>query len=67
MSIIGTAQPYRDAYFYSEAFATERWYRIYLPKNYSSAQHLQYPVVYYFHGYGGRYKWDAYALDDDVH
>tara|TARA_R110001592_G_scaffold96331_4_gene276713 strand:- start:9442 stop:11334 length:1893 start_codon:yes stop_codon:yes gene_type:complete len=23
--------------------------------------------VYYFHGYGGRYKWDAYDLEDDVH
>ncbi|NND08212.1 MAG: hypothetical protein HKN87_17670 [Saprospiraceae bacterium] len=67
MSASGISQNYLDASFYSDAFETERWYRIYLPKNYRDTKHLQYPVVYYFHGYGGRYKWDAYALEDDVH
>ncbi|MCK5701138.1 MAG: hypothetical protein KAI29_08300, partial [Cyclobacteriaceae bacterium] len=22
---------------------------------------------YYFHGYGGRYKWDGYDLEDDIY
>ncbi|WP_339713569.1 alpha/beta hydrolase-fold protein [Cyclobacterium amurskyense] len=60
-------EPYQDVSFYSDAFATERNYRIYLPGDYAEQADKQYPVVYYFHGYGGRYKWDAYDLGDDVH
>ena len=58
---------FQDVSFYSEAFATERNYRIYLPDDYVDQSEKQYPVVYYFHGYGGRYKWDAYDVEDDVH
>ncbi len=58
--------PYSDISFYSEAFQTERMYRIYLPKNYQNNQDKRYPVVYYFHGFGGRYKWDSHSVTDDI-
>ena len=57
---------YKDVSFYSEAFQTERLYRIYLPENYKQNTDKRYPVIYYFHGFGGRYKWDAYDLKDDI-
>ncbi len=60
------AQEYKDIEFYSPAFQTDRLYRIYLPKNYDRDSDKKYPVVYYFHGYGGRYKWDEYTVEDDV-
>lgn len=56
---------YRDDHFFSEAFQTERWYRIYLPQGYEENAEKRYPVIYYFHGWGGRYKWDSYDLKDD--
>jgi pimeloyl-ACP methyl ester carboxylesterase len=62
-----TPTTYQDIPFYSEAFDTERNYRIYLPGDYAADPDKHYPVVYYFHGYGGRYKWDTYELEDDVH
>ncbi len=58
---------YQDVSFYSDAFQTDRWYRIYLPDGYDEHSEKRYPVVYYFHGYGGRYKWDGYDLDDDIY
>lgn len=57
----------RDVSFYSNAFQTNRWYRIYLPENYDRNLKTTYPVIYYFHGYSGRYKWDGYDLTDDIH
>ncbi len=54
-----------DIPFYSQAFNTERWYRIYLPTDYNENLTKRYPVVYYFHGWGGRYKWDNYNVTDD--
>ena len=58
--------PYRDVTFRSDAFQTDRQYRIYLPSGYQQHPDARYPVVYYFHGWGGRYKWDNYDLDDDI-
>ena len=58
-------KPYQDVEYFSEAFDTKRNYRVYLPKNYDESK--KYPVVYYFHGWSGRYKWDAYGLEDDVY
>lgn len=58
---------YRDISFHSEVLATDRNYRIYLPGNYDQNKAVRYPVVYYFHGFGGRYKWDTYDVEDDVH
>ncbi len=62
----GNGNTYRDISFYSNAFKSERWYRIYLPKDYDRKVAKKYPVVYYFHGYGGRYKWDTYDIEEDV-
>ncbi len=56
--------PYQDVEYFSDVFDTVRNYRIYLPENYNRNQ--AYPVVYYFHGWSGRYKWDAYDLEYDV-
>jgi len=58
---------YQDVAFFSEAFQTDRNYRIYLPENYNNRSDERFPVIYYFHGYGGRYKWDSYDVEDDVH
>jgi len=55
----------KDSSFFSRAFETERRYRIYLPSDYDDQPEKRYPVVYYFHGWGGRYKWDNYKLEDD--
>lgn len=55
----------KDSSFYSQAFATERFYRIYLPSDYYLNSSKEYPVIYYFHGYGGRYKWDEYDITYD--
>ena len=55
----------KDSSFFSRAFETERRYRIYLPSDYYSQPGKRYPVVYYFHGWGGRYKWDNYQPEDD--
>ena len=55
----------KDSAFFSQAFDTERWYRIYLPSDYNVNASKRYPVIYYFHGWGGRYKWDNYTLEDD--
>ncbi|MEE9463918.1 MAG: alpha/beta hydrolase-fold protein [Bacteroidales bacterium] len=55
----------KDSSFFSQAFNTERWYRIYLPSDYDVNDSKRYPVIYYFHGWGGRYKWDNYQLEDD--
>ncbi len=57
---------YQDVSFYSDAFQTDRLYRIYLPDNYNENSNKRYPVVYYFHGFAGRYKWDAYDLEHDI-
>ncbi len=56
---------YRDEHFFSKSFQTERWYRIYLPEGYDTHPEKRYPVIYYFHGWGGRYKWDSYTLKED--
>jgi len=59
-------ESYKDVSFFSDAFQTDRWYRIYLPADYNENSNKCYPVVYYFHGFAGRYKWDAYDLEADI-
>ncbi len=54
-----------DASFYSKAFQSRRNYRIYLPANYNTDIKKKYPVIYYFHGWSGRYKWDYMSPKDD--
>jgi len=46
---------YRDSTYYSMVLKTNRNYRIFLPKNYNSSQ-AAYPVIYLFHGWGGRFN-----------
>lgn len=54
-----------DHSFFSKAFKTERMYRIYLPSNYYKNTDKKYPVIYFFHGWSGRYKWEAYNISSD--
>jgi S-formylglutathione hydrolase FrmB len=54
-----------DTSHYSQAFQAERSYRVYLPTDYNTNVTKSYPVIYYFHGWGGRYKWDIYDVSDD--
>ncbi len=56
---------YEDHSFYSKEFQSERFYRIYLPASYEKNPNKRYPVVYYFHGFSGRYKWEAYSIAHD--
>lgn len=52
--------PYQDLTHYSQAFGTEKTYRIYLPEGYEKLE-KQYPVIYFFHGWGGRFFKDDSA------
>ena len=54
------AQPFQDKTHYSHVFAQEKTYRIYLPDNYKLSD-KKYPVIYFFHGWGGRYYKDDNA------
>ncbi|MFA5418685.1 MAG: alpha/beta fold hydrolase [Bacteroidales bacterium] len=45
---------------YSQVFGKEKKYRLYLPANYNRSE-KKYPVVYFFHGWGGRYFKDDNA------
>ena len=60
-----TAFAQKDSSFYCKSFNTVRYYRIYLPADYDSNPEKRYPVVYYFHGWSGRYKWDYYDVTED--
>ncbi len=52
---------YQDKSHFSLAFNAERSYRVYLPEGYGNDT-KDYPVIYYFHGYGGRHYKDYNAL-----
>jgi enterochelin esterase-like enzyme len=54
------APPYRDLSHTSKVFGREKKYRLYLPAGYDRGD-KRYPVVYYFHGWGGRYFKDDNA------
>lgn len=56
-----TAAPYSDTSHYSQVFGHEKSYRLYLPKGYESSG-KRYPVIYFFHGWGGRHFKDDNAL-----
>ncbi|HET6559473.1 MAG TPA: alpha/beta fold hydrolase [Prolixibacteraceae bacterium] len=55
-----TTPPYEDKAHYSKVFGTEKPYRIYLPDSYASSN-KKYPVIYFFHGWGGRHFKDDNA------
>ena len=46
---------------FSKVFNREKHYTLYLPNGYDTSQKT-YPVVYFFHGWGGRYFKDDSAL-----
>ncbi len=52
---------YKDKKHFSNAFKKEKTYRIYFPIGYENSK-KNYPVIYYFHGWGGRYYKDDNAL-----
>ena len=54
------AQPYQDITHYSQVFGKQKTYRLYLPNNYKLSG-KKYPVIYFFHGWGGRYYKDDSA------
>ncbi len=43
----------------SKVFQEERHYRIFLPPDYYSKTDKRYPVIYFFHGFGGRFNGPA--------
>lgn len=52
--------PYEDITHYSQVFSKEKTYRLYLPDGYKQSK-KKYPVIYFFHGWGGRYYKDDSA------
>ncbi|HEY4205350.1 MAG TPA: alpha/beta fold hydrolase, partial [Puia sp.] len=51
---------YQDLTHYSKVFGHEKYYRLYLPQGYAGASR-KYPVIYFFHGWGGRHFKDDNA------
>src|SRR3981081_2092608 len=62
----GDTAPYRDLTHYSKVFGQDRWYRLYLPAGYKRGESRRYPVIYFFHGWGGRHFKDDNAKLDYV-
>jgi len=57
---ISQTPPYQDLSHESEVFGRSKNYRIYLPEGYGQST-KRYPVIYFFHGNGGRYYMDPSA------
>jgi len=53
--------PFTDTSHFSQVFGHDKFYRLYLPKGYESSG-KRYPVIYFFHGWGGRHFKDDNAL-----
>jgi enterochelin esterase-like enzyme len=58
-NIAGKA-PYQDLTHFSRVFGKEKYFRLYLPDDYDQGKD-RYPVIYFFHGWGGRYFKDDNA------
>ncbi len=54
---------FEDLSHFSEKFGHDKSYRIYLPNDYSTSD-KHYPVIYFFHGWGGRHFSDDNAKLD---
>ncbi len=52
--------PYQDLSHGSQVFGREKHYRLYLPRDYNQSGN-RYPVIYFFHGWGGRHYTDPSA------
>lgn len=53
-------EPYRDLTHESKVFGHPKYYRLYLPTGYAQSN-KRYPVIYFFHGWGGRHFKDDNA------
>lgn len=53
-------EPYQDLTHESAVFGHKKFYRLYLPSGYA-ASGKRYPVIYFFHGWGGRHSSDDNA------
>jgi enterochelin esterase-like enzyme len=58
--VVHRAMPYQDLQHHSKVFGREKPYRLYLPKDYHTSAE-RYPVIYFFHGWGGRHYRDDNA------
>jgi enterochelin esterase-like enzyme len=52
---------FQDRSHFSKVFNTQKHYRLYLPAGYQKSN-VKYPVIYFFHGWGGRHFKDDNAL-----
>ncbi|MCF0069107.1 alpha/beta fold hydrolase [Dyadobacter sp. CY261] len=52
--------PYQDLTHDSKVFGHQKYYRLYLPEGYAQSG-KRYPVIYFFHGWGGRHFMDDNA------
>lgn len=57
---VGKSEPYQDLSHSSKVFGKEKHYRLYLPDGYEGGKD-RYPVIYFFHGWGGRHYMDPSA------
>jgi pimeloyl-ACP methyl ester carboxylesterase len=57
---VAQTHPYRDLAHDSKVFGRSKTFRLYLPENYEQSTE-RYPVIYFFHGWGGRYFKDESA------
>ncbi len=55
-----SAKPYFDLEHESKVFGHKKFYRLYLPAGYTTSS-KRYPVIYFFHGWGGRHFKDDNA------
>ncbi|MHA4809451.1 alpha/beta fold hydrolase [Flavitalea flava] len=55
-----SATAYQDLTHDSKVFGHPKYYRLYLPKGYGQSTR-RYPVIYFFHGWGGRHFMDDNA------
>ena len=65
LSFVARALPYQDLSHFSDVFGKEKTYRLYLPADYNRSAGA-YPVIYFFHGWGGRHFKDESAKLDYV-
>jgi predicted peptidase len=58
----GLSSPaYQDVQYHSTVFGRQKFFRLYLPRGYDRSDR-RYPVIYFFHGWGGRHFKDDNAL-----
>jgi enterochelin esterase-like enzyme len=59
------ASGFEDHTHFSRVFNANKTYRIFFPADYASSA-TRYPVIYFFHGWGGRYNADPNARYDST-